>query len=174
MGSPATMFPVTCCALFVAVFNAANADTVSVSHEDESRSNCPDGWLDATYLGIGCLLFNSSTGYTWDQAIDFCYSQEGDLVEIRNSQEMEFVISYLLTLETHETAYDWWTAGMDAGREGRWIWPSSLSIVESYVWDAGEPDGGSKQNCLCLPSTYSYKGHDCDCDVSRRLICQKK
>merc|ERR1712126_267670 len=149
MGSPATMFPVFHCALFAVAFTAANADTVTVRLEEETWGNCPAGWLDATYLGIGCLLFNNSTGYTWDKAIEFCYSQEeGKLVEIRGVQEMEFVMSYLLTLETHETAYNWWTAGSDAGREGKWIWPSSLSPVESYLWDIaeGQPSGGAREN----------------------------
>merc|ERR1712179_13670 len=179
MGSPPTMFPVFYCALLLGAFTAVNADTVTVSQsEEETRGSCPDGWLDTTLFGgtMGCLLFDSSNSYTWDKANQFCYSQGGELVEIRHLQEMEFVISYLKMLETHETAYSWWTAGTDAGREGRWVWPSSLATVESYVWYAGEPNSGVAYNCLKLysPSPYSYKGLDYDCASALKPICQKK
>merc|ERR1712126_358376 len=178
MGSVATMFPVFHCALFAAAFTAANADTVTVRLEEETRGNCPDGWFDTGLFGgrMGCPLFNSTASYTWDRANEYCYSQEGELVEIRQPQEMEFLMSYLLTLENHETAYDWWTAGMDVGREGRWIWPSSLANVQSYVWDVddAEPDGGARQNCLILGHKYSYKGHDWECEKTLKPICQKK
>merc|ERR1719158_468370 len=168
------MFPVFYCALFVAVFNTANADNVTVRREEETRGNCPVGWLDATFFGVGCLLFNSTTSYTWDKANQFCYNEGGLLLEIRKVQEMEFVISYLQTLETHESKHDWWTAGTDVGREGRWIWPSTLATVESYVWSAGEPNSGVAANCLRLDYSYSYKGIDSDCAASLMPICQKK
>merc|ERR1712126_259257 len=176
MGSPATMFPVFYCALFFTVFTAANADTVSV-YREKTGGSCPDGWFDTELFGgtMGCLLFNSTTSYTWEKATQFCYEQGGELVEIRQPQEMEDLISYLLIMETHESAYNWWTAGTDAGREGRWIWPSSLSNVEIYIWDAGfyEPGGGVKQNCLCL-NHLRHKGHDWECDDTLKPICQKK
>merc|ERR1719481_500510 len=167
------MFPVAYCALFVAAFTAANAETVSVFREKETRGNCPVGWLDTGLFGgtMGCLLFNSSTTYTWDKANEYCYKQGGELVEIRHMEEMEFVISYLQQLEKK---YDWWTAGIDGGREGRWIWPSSWSTVESYVWYGGQPNGGAGSNCLMLQDAYSYKGDDYPCTSSNRPICQKK
>merc|ERR1711962_524924 len=173
MGSLATMFPVFHCALFVVTFTAANADTVSVYRQEETRGNCPVGWLDTGLFGgtMGCLLFNSSTTYTWDKANEFCYNQGSELMEIRHVEEMDFVISYLQQLEN---AYDWWTAGMDAGREGRWIWPSSWSAVEDYAWYTGRPNGGPANNCLLLEDSYSYKGDDRNCARSERPICQKK
>merc|ERR1712126_39962 len=173
MGSVATMVPVLYCALFAVVFTSANADTVSVRREKETRGNCPDGWFDTTLFGgtMGCLLFNSSTGYTWDKANEFCYNQRAELVEIRHSQEMELVINYLKQLETHETKYNWWTSGTDAGREGRWNWPSSWSNVENYIWYSGQPNGGAIQNCLRLDYSWSYTGNDWDCAGSYRPIC---
>merc|ERR1712126_263697 len=175
MGRVATMFPVFHCALFAVAFTAANADTLTVLRE-ETRGNCPDGWLDTGLFGgtMGCLLFDSSTSYTWDEANQFCFNQGGLLVEIRKSQEMEFVMSYLQTLDNHETKHDWWTAGTDSGREGRWIWPSSLSAVEDYVWYSGQPNSGVAGNCLLLQDAWGYKGGDYNCAGSSRPICQKK
>merc|ERR1712002_575513 len=171
MGSVATMFPVFYCALFVVVFTSAKADTVSVRLEEETRGSCPAGWLDTTLFGgtMGCLLFNGSIAYTWDKANEFCYSQGGELVEIRYMEEMQFLISYL---QQAETTHDWWTAGTDAGREGRWIWPSSLSTVESYVWYSSQPNGGAASNCLRLYHSFSYKGADDPCANSYMPICQ--
>merc|ERR1719481_1552909 len=167
------MLPVFYCTLFAVAFTAANAETVSVLREKETRGNCPVGWLDTGLFGgtMGCLLFDSSTTYTWDEANEFCYNQGSELIEIRHVEEMDFVISYLQQLEN---AYDWWTAGMDAGREGRWIWPSSWSAVEGYVWAGNRPTGGAAYNCLMLDDYYSYKGNDANCAGSHRPICQKK
>merc|ERR1712098_236815 len=176
MGSLATMFPVFYCALFFAVFTAANADTVSV-YREKTRGSCPDGWFDTGLFGgtMGCLLFNSTTSYTWDKANEYCYNQgRAELVEIRNSKEMELVINSFKQLETHEAKQHWWTAGTDAGREGRWHWPSSWSNVESYVWYGGLPNGGAKHNCLLLDHNYSYKANDLDCGYKYMPICQKK
>merc|ERR1712041_316 len=171
--SVATMFPVAYCALFVAAFTAANAETVSVLREKETRGNCPVGWLDTGLFGgtMGCLLFNSTTAYTWDKANEFCYKKGGELVEIRHMEEMDFVISYLQQLEKK---YDWWTAGMDAGREGRGIWPSRGATVEHYVWYTSQPDNGAAGNCLLLEDSWGYKGNDYNCASSNRPICQKK
>merc|ERR1712126_458457 len=176
MGSVATMFPVFHCALIVAVFTAANADNVTVLHDEKTRGSCPDGWLDTGLFGgtMGCLLFNSSKGYTWDKANEYCYKEGGELVEITRRQEMEFLISYLKQLETHEAKQNWWTAGTDVGRKGRWIWPSSLTNVESYVWHSSQPNGGAAENCLILYSSSSYQGYDYPCANTCMPICQKK
>merc|ERR1712002_89299 len=173
MGSLVTMFPVFYCALFFAAFTATNADTISVRRDEETRGNCPAHWLDTGLFGgtMGCLLFNSSKSYTWDKANEYCFNQGGELVEIRQPQEMEFVINYLQQIETKG---DWWTAGIDAGREGRWIWPSSWSPVESYVWHPGQPNSGANANCLKLQDAYSYHGDDDNCAASYMPICQKK
>merc|ERR1711962_237275 len=174
MGSSATMSPVFYCALFVAVFTAANA--VSVHRDEETRGSCPDGWLDTGLFGgtMGCLLFNSSKSYNWDKANEYCYKEGGELVEIILRQEMEFLISYLKQLETHEAKQNWWAAGTDAGREGRWLWPSSLTNVESYVWYPSYPNNGAVYNCLLLYHPYSYQGIDYPCANTYMPICQKK
>merc|ERR1711962_582368 len=122
---------------------------------------------------MGCLLFNSSTAYTWDNAYEYCYKQGGKLVEIRSAQQMEFLTNSLKQLETYGTKHHWWTAGTDFGHEGRWIWSSSLSNVDSYVWHSGDPNGGMTQNCLLLDSGFSYKGNDWDCAKSYMPICRR-
>merc|ERR1712179_505086 len=172
MGSPPTMFTVFYCALFLGAFTAANADTVTVSQsEEETRGSCPAGWFDATMFEMGCLLTDSSDPYTWDKANEFCYTQGGKLVEISHEEEMEFLINYLKVLD--HNGHDWWTAGTDIGREGNWVWLTSLRSVESYVWYSSQPNGGAAANCLALGLT-SYMGYDVDCATHFTPICQKK
>ena len=39
--------------------------------------------VDATLTGVGCLLFNSTTSYTWEEANNYCQRDDyGFLVEI--------------------------------------------------------------------------------------------
>merc|ERR1712179_263551 len=90
MGSAVSMFLVFCCFVFLGAFTASNADLVTVHGGEDERGNCPAGWVDTSLFGarMGCLLFNVSTAYTWDQANEFCYKQhQGRLVEIRSEHE---------------------------------------------------------------------------------------
>ena len=36
--------------------------------EQGLQGSCPEHWVDATLTGLGCLLFNSTTYYTWEEA----------------------------------------------------------------------------------------------------------
>merc|ERR1712179_76614 len=177
MGSAVSMFLVFCCFVFLGAFTASNADLVTVHGGEDERGNCPAGWVDTSLFGarMGCLLFNVSTAYTWDQANKFCYTQEeGRLVEIRSEWEMELIMNYLEQIEILGAKHSWWTSGTDYSREGEHVWLPSLTDVGSYFWDSSQPNGGSRENCLCLYSSLSYKGGDCFCTVPLMPICQKK
>merc|ERR1712179_280220 len=171
MGSPPTMFPVFYCALFVA---ASYADPVIFSHgEDNVKGNCPSGWMDATYVGMGCLRFDTTKSYTWDKANGFCRTIDGYLVEIRSEEQMEFVRNLLDVLGDNEGVVHWWTSGTDAGLEGRWNWAVSLERVGSYTW-YNQPTEDEDRNCQALVKGYNYKGDDYGCSNSFYAICQKK
>merc|ERR1711909_6800 len=175
MGSPPTMFPVFYCALFLGAFTAANGDTVTVSQSEEEtiKDDCPSGWTDATYVGMGCLRFDSSKSYTWDKAHGFCTTVGGHLVEIKTEGELKFIRNQLDVLDDHEAAYNWWTSGTDIGVDGNWFWSVSLSKVEDYIWSSNQPNGNGSENCLVLYHSYSYMAHDYDCAAGYMPICQK-
>merc|ERR1712179_256552 len=173
MGSPPTMFPVFYCALFLGAFTAANTHTITGSQsEEETRGSCPSGWTDGSSVGMGCLLFDSSQGYTWDKANDFCHSNGANLVEIRSVGAMEYVKMMLDFIDDHENPQYWWTSGTDLGVENRWVWQVSLQEVGPYVWFSGQPNADG--NCLYLHPDKNYMGGDADCANQYRPICEQK
>ena len=67
----------------------------------------------------------------------------------------------------------WWTGGNDIESEGNWIWAkTSKQRVGDFVWRNGDPDGGIRQNCLCLYDNLSYEGIDASCTSQFYPICQ--
>ena len=145
------------------------------------EGSCPDGWLDASFVNMGCLLLDASSGklgnYTWSLANNWCRGFGGALVEIENEEQLEFLRLQLQLIEEEvgEERY-WWTSGTDAEADGEWLWASSLSPVEEFVWgDEFPTDWLEDFNCLELcPYCNEYKGANFDCDTSRHPICQIK
>ena len=82
---------------------------------------CPQHRVDGTLTGLGCLLFNSTTVYTWEGANSYCQAKENaTLVEIWTSPQSDSIASELMLLEDHEEKGTWWTGVTDFGREGDW------------------------------------------------------
>ena len=144
------------------------------------HGSCPDGWLDASFLNMGCLLLDQSSpgklgNYTWGLANSWCRGLGGALVEVGNEEQLEFLRLQLQLFEEEvgEERY-WWTSGTEV--DGVWLWASSLSPVEEFIWgDEFPTDWLEDFNCLELcPYCNDYKGANFDCDTSRHPICQIK
>ena len=146
------------------------------------KSSCPDdGWLDASFVNMGCLLLGDSSGklgnLTWNLSKKLCRSFGGDLVEIENEEQLEFLRLQLQLVEEEEGEERyWWTSGTDAEVDGVWLWASSLSPVEEFIWGDDFPTNWLETfNCLELcPYCNDYKGANFDCDSPRHPICQIK
>jgi hypothetical protein len=83
---------------------------------------CPKHWIQATWVEMGCLLFNSTTAYTWEEANNYCQDKENaSLVEIYTEEQHEFLKMELNLLSDHEGGKAWRTAGTDIGNEGMWF-----------------------------------------------------
>ena len=142
--------------------------------EDISTATCPEKWIDASFVEMGCLLFNSTTTYTWDKANNYCQSHHNaTLLEILTEMEMAFIQMEANVLGDHEGERDWWTSGTDAGRQGVWMWASSYTPVDDFIWYTGEPNTNSF-NCLSLENIFNFLGEDDDCASTRYPICQIK
>merc|ERR1712179_694422 len=130
---------------------------------EETMSNpCPEKWTQATWVDLGCLLFNTTKSYTWEQAAVYCQSSNlnSTLVTFQDEEQMEFIQMELEALEEAVGARDWWTSGTDITREGQWVWLSSLTPVPEFVWHSGQPAGGVNENCLMLSASSNYAAHD--------------
>lgn len=75
---------------------AANLEEVR-SH---STGACPDKWLDASFVDMGCLLINSTKAYTWEGANSYCEGEENaTLVEITSEMQFGFLQMQLKFLQ---------------------------------------------------------------------------
>merc|ERR1712198_471818 len=129
-----------------------------VEAQSETTANCPDKWLDASFMDMGCLYFNSTEGLTWDDANSMCaMSSNSTLVDIATEVQMGFLQMELDVIANAEgTSHLWWTAGTDVGINGRWFWATTLTPVEEYVWYTSFPNSRKDYNCLALHSSFSY------------------
>ena len=136
---------------------------------------CPSGWVDASWVGMGCLLFDSTTTYTWEEASQYCQTNaSASLVEMLNVEQHDFVKMELEFLETHEERGFWWTSGLDLGREGKWYWSSSLDPVGDFMWLADQPSDGIKGNFMGIGSQFEPMGYDTASTYERFPLCQRK
>ena len=127
---------------------------------DTTGAECPDGWLDASFIGMGCLLFHSEN-MSWVDGAVFCGANNSHLLEIEQQYELDFVVATLEFLEVETGAEDyWWTGGTDVHSEGTWYWAHSFKSVQEFVW-SGSYLPGSSYNYLCLAPTKGYKGASC-------------
>merc|ERR1712113_1052770 len=121
---------------------------------------CPEKWLDASFMEMGCLFFNNTAAMSWEEANISCkkYSN-ATLVDIQSEMQMSFLQMELDVIDNAMgTNHQWWTAGTDVGREGQWYWATTLTEVGDFVWHTGEPNSGITVNCLYLHPSYGYEG----------------
>ena len=167
--------------LLTVVFSSASAsafsyrETVPLSQSQET-SNCPEKWLDASFLDMGCLYFNATQGVVWEDANSICQRSNSTLIDISTEMQMGFLQMELDVIANAEgEAHYWWTAGTDLGIEGRWIWATTLTAVEDFVWiSADYPTESLDRNCLALAYNHGYLGYDANCDDLWFPICQMK
>merc|ERR1712012_80465 len=141
-------------------------------------SACPEQWVDAEEVELGCLLFDGRQDYMWKEARNYCQSLGADLLRISNELQLEFIIEKLENLAIDGIDHDWWTGATDAGHEGTWTWLDNEEVVEDFLWAANEPSGGTFQNCLMLEDSWQFMGHAFYCSPSSDIgevypICQK-
>merc|ERR1712192_259914 len=128
--------------------------------QSQSKGNCPHKWVDASFVDMGCLYFNATAALTWDDASSMCQMSSNSTLDVIANAE--------------GTIHLWWTAGTDVGINGRWIWATTLTAVEDYVWKSGYPNAANAYNCLSLHPTYGYLGFNSNCDAAYFPICQLK
>merc|ERR1739838_75107 len=142
--------------------------------EIHSEANpCSENWVQATWVDMGCLLFNDSASYTWEEANGYCQGENASLIEILTEEQFDFVNMELDVLTDHDVSANyWWTAGTDIGREGKWLWIGSTTPVDEFVWLSGYPTSSLSRNCLTLSPT-NNAGVDKSCSSKYFSICQQ-
>merc|ERR1711915_178885 len=145
---------------------------ISKGNSLPEKSSCKSGWLDATTVGLGCLLFNSTSKMTWLAANEYCQKEDARLVEVETEAQFDFLKMELDFVDNQVSRHYWWTSGTDIGREGNWYWTGTLTSVGSFVWSADQPNEGVGGDCLYLIHSDGYLAGDSACSKSRNAICQ--
>ena len=151
-----------------------------VHHEevpDVSSGECPRGWVDASFVDMGCLYFNSTEALaSWDDSASMCQmaTPNATLVEILTEDQVAFVQMEIDLLEAHEAPRHWWTGATDVGINGKWFWAPSLSPVEDFVWVSPYPKDELSNNCMIINYS-SNAGTNINCDYTAAYpLCQMK
>merc|ERR1719154_1055000 len=80
----------------------------AIAHNQES-CKCPEPWIQADWAGLGCLLFNSSVKYTWEQADVYCQEEQNSrLVEIKTEEQLEVLQTMLKVFRGQVGTWFWW------------------------------------------------------------------
>ena len=150
-----------------AVLSSPNVTLISKT----DRSSCDPGWSDAYFVGLGCVKFGVDP-MTYQEANEFCYNNSAYLVEIHDTDQMDFMMMELKLLETFVGKRNYWGGGTDMNREGQWYWSHSLIPIEEFVWARGQPDGGAMSNYFVF-SDEDYMGDDYPSSSFAYALCQK-
>ena len=66
---------------------------------------CPSSWYDSGLLGLGCLLFHTSSAFSWEGANNFCQEEQGGaLVEVWTEAQHTALRMVLGVVEEHDSA----------------------------------------------------------------------
>ena len=98
-------------------------------------------------------------------------------------KQLAFVQMEAKFLGDHEGKRHWWTSGTDVGVDGVWMWATSYTPVEEFMWDKGYPVSSRDRNCMMLNHDHQFLGYNYACehcslfteqDTVVHPICQKK
>ena len=81
---------------------------VGANGENSISNVCESSWIDAADVGMGCLLFDSTTtALPWLDAVRHCQDKDAILVEIFTEHQLDFVRMELDMLDDHEFSKNW-------------------------------------------------------------------
>ena len=155
-----------------------------------SAPECPDPWVNANAVGLGCLLFDHTTRSGWQQSQEYCSGLGGRLVEWDSSAQYDFLNARLVETFFVNGVNRWWigaagTANDDApenatenATEGMWAWASSSQeLPDDFPWGWNQPEDDSYSNCVALQDNWqmepSFTGDDARCTSYLPHICQR-
>ncbi|KAK4308881.1 hypothetical protein Pmani_019448 [Petrolisthes manimaculis] len=132
------------------------------------------------YVTVGghCLFFDALEEGTWQHSRNFCEQLQGHLVKIETDNFMADVFYHIHHHGLADASF--WIGANDLAQEGVWKWHDGSDVrmgtpFWAYVADRPpkqEPQGGTKENCVCLNKYYLYFFHDYECGLEFSPICE--
>ncbi|XP_052792479.1 C-type lectin domain family 4 member E-like [Mya arenaria] len=130
-------------------------------------SECPDGWL---YYQHSCYMFGHSS-HTFMDAVKYCEHFNATMLNVNTREEQNFLKSFMSNLKEHY----YWIGLTDEVIDGVWrLYPSEQpSRVFDWYAGAGEPQGGTVENCVHAQPGYGYQWADVSCSSTASVVCEK-
>ncbi|XP_037754381.1 C-type lectin domain family 4 member F-like isoform X2 [Chelonia mydas] len=118
----------------------------------------------------GNLYFFSQEKKPWDEAEQFCVSQDSHLTSVSSQVEQEF-----LSNETKGGSH--WIGLTDRGTEGSWRWVDGTEFradASRGFWEQNQPDNwhqgtGGREDCVEIRP----RRNDANCTLPSRWICKQ-
>ncbi|XP_039374162.1 C-type lectin domain family 4 member F-like [Mauremys reevesii] len=133
-----------------------------------------------TKVSRGWRFFNGNFYYfshemkSWDEAEQFCVSQDSHLTSVSSQAEQEF-----LSNETQEQ--DHWIGLTDQETEGSWHWVDGTEYradASRGFWAENQPDNwhqgiGGREDCVHISPMNRNLWNDINCTEPFRWICKQ-
>lgn len=107
-----------------------------------------------------CYIVNG-TATTWANAQSICKSSGGNLAIVNNASENYYIYSI--------TQLAVWLGATDVATEGSFVWVNGTAVTFS-AFAAGEPNGGTAENCVQMTPTGYW--NDLACNATRAFVCE--
>ncbi|XP_039397305.1 C-type lectin domain family 4 member F-like isoform X2 [Mauremys reevesii] len=122
----------------------------------------------------GNLYYFSQEGKSWDEAEQFCVSQDSHLTSVSSQAEQEF-----LSKETRGEAH--WIGLTDRETEGSWRWVDGTEYradASRGFWAENQPDNwdqgiGGREDCVHINPINRNLWNDVSCTEPFRWICKQ-
>ncbi|VDI37492.1 Hypothetical predicted protein [Mytilus galloprovincialis] len=137
----------------------------------KETSGCQKGW---TRYRNHCYFFGLNK-LDWFEAQRYCHKHGSTLAKVDDATENAWISAKTNELQLHDV-FLLWLGGSDL-KDGQWIWMADFSPFTYVNWHkgSGEPNGGTKENCLNLLNYQKYKGtwNDLPCGDKILYLCKK-
>ncbi|XP_053403056.1 perlucin-like protein [Mercenaria mercenaria] len=134
---------------------------------------CPRSWKQHRL----CCYFFSSDKKSWTNALEACREKGGDLVEVNDVKEHNFLIStapYLFL----DGVEGYWIGLTDKERNDTFVWISSGQIPSFTMWSPTEPSHRWEdfdEDCAFYNATdYKRVWNDVSCEEELNYICERR
>ncbi|XP_062622106.1 perlucin-like protein isoform X2 [Saccostrea cucullata] len=126
-------------------------------------SGCFVGWLG---FQDKCYFFSHTTA-SWADAGSTCTQLGSKLVEPKTMEEAWFLISHSQNL-----GKSFWMGMSDLVEEGRWEYSSTHDRVTLDLWQPGEPNAHTEENCMLMWQPFHGKWGDYFCNKMINFVCE--
>jgi len=120
--------------------------------------------------GTRSYLFCFTIMRDWAGARAYCMMYGYDLATVEDATENVWLNERERAL--YENNHLWWYGGSDSATEGTWRWVPTMTDVGYMLWDGGEPDNGTSENCLSNENRGTPEWNSDDCTADRIFVCE--